>query len=154
MNFGRRILVLLAALTSLIGANVILSAPAHAATSCSGAVTYRKAVSYPGDGVVGELVIYYNSTNGGTNSACFYHRGVSSGVSAETYVYIMRCSQKSGEGQRCKIAAPGGSDWGKFAHYAGPVGVTGTAKYCVAAIGWIVWRGVEIGDQAATTQGC
>ncbi|MDT7840337.1 hypothetical protein, partial [Streptomyces justiciae] len=83
---------------------------------------------------------YYNSSNGGTNSGCFYHRGPFYGVAAYTYVTIYRCSQRSGEGQVCNTVASGGVDDGNFSYQAGPVGVTGTANYCVGAIGWITWE--------------
>ncbi|MCC5480185.1 hypothetical protein [Streptomyces barringtoniae] len=154
MRLSRRALVLLTTLATLIGANLLISTPAQAATSCSGTITYSESFSYPGEGVIGELTIYYNSSNGGTNSACFYHRGRSYGVATDTWVYIMRCSQTSGEGQQCHSVAAGGYDQGKYAYQAGPVGVTGTANYCVAAVGYIAWHGVTIGPDSAWTRGC
>ncbi|MET7525366.1 hypothetical protein ACFYSJ_33745 [Streptomyces sp. NPDC005248] len=154
MSFSRRALVILTTLASLIGANLLISTPAQAATSCSGTVTSRESFSYPGEGVVGELTIYYNSSNGGTNSACFYHRGQSYGVAVNTYVSIFRCSQTSGEGQTCKNVTGGNTDSGKYASYAGPVGVTGTANYCVGAIGWLEWHGTTIGAHTPFTRGC
>ncbi|MGI3203002.1 hypothetical protein ACRJ4W_41080 [Streptomyces sp. GLT-R25] len=128
-------------MATLIGVNLFVSTPAQAATSCSGTITHSENIRIPGrDTIIGELVIYYNSSNGGTNSACFYHRGPSVGVKAETYVRIMRCSQRSGEGERCDGTVQSRADEGNYAYHAGPVGVTGTANYCVAAIGWIVWE--------------
>ncbi|MFI8890060.1 hypothetical protein [Streptomyces paradoxus] len=141
MHFPRRALVFAASLAALMGANLFASAPAQAATSCSGTVTHSQPIKIPGTStVVGELTIYYNSSNGGTNSACFYHRGPSYGVAAKTYVGIYRCAQTSGEGQTCRNTTPGDIDEGNFAYQAGPVGVTGTANYCVGAQGWIVWE--------------
>ncbi|MGW3458059.1 hypothetical protein ACWDE9_00240 [Streptomyces olivaceoviridis] len=154
MRLPRRALVLLTALATLIGVNLLISTPAQAATSCSGTITHTETFSYPGEGVIGELTIYYNSSNGGTNSACFYHRGRAYGVAADTYVYIMRCSQTSGEDQPCKSTFPGGTDRGNYAYQAGPVGVTGTANDCVAAVGWIVWHGAFIGALRPYTWGC
>ncbi|MEU8833527.1 hypothetical protein [Streptomyces sp900116325] len=90
MSFSRRALVILTTLASLIGANLLISTPAQAATSCSGTVTSRESFSYPGEGVVGELIIYYNSSNGGTNSACFYHRGQSYGVAVGAHTPFTR----------------------------------------------------------------
>jgi hypothetical protein len=66
----------------------------------------------------------------------------------------MRCSQRSGEGQRCNAITQASPDEGNFAYQAGPVGVTGTANYCVAAIGWIGWRGANFGQFTAYTRGC
>ncbi|MPY61469.1 hypothetical protein [Streptomyces spongiae] len=154
MHFRRRAVVLLATLATLIGANLIASTPAQAATSCSGTVTHSQTFRGSDGSIIGELTIYYNSSNGGTNSACFYHRGASYGVAANTYVLIMRCSQRSGEGRTCTSTAQSSPQDGDFSYYAGPVGVTGTANYCVAAIGWITWRGVNYGKFDPLTRGC
>lgn len=116
------------------------SDPSLLAVSCSGSVTFRQAVNYAGS-AIGELIIYYNSSNGGTNSACFYHRGASYNVAAPTYVKIFRCAERSGEGQACTPTASSSPDSGNFQKFAGPVGVTGTSNYCVAAYGDIQWRG-------------
>ncbi|MGW6647448.1 hypothetical protein [Streptomyces iakyrus] len=141
MHFPRRALVLLASLAALMSANLLAPTPAQAATSCSGTVTHSQPIKIPGRStVVGELTIYYNSSNGGTNSACFYHRGPSYGVAAKTYVAIYRCAQTSGEGQTCRNTTAGDIDEGKYSYQAGPVGVTGTANYCVGAQGWIEWE--------------
>jgi hypothetical protein len=118
---------------------VFTAAPSQAAVACSGTVTYSK--SYPATNPVGELTIYYNSTNGGTNSACFYHRGAAYGVAATTEVQTFRCAERSGEGQACTATASSSVDRGSYRYYAGPRGVTGTANYCVAAYGEIVWGG-------------
>ncbi len=113
--------------------------PSTKAVSCSGTITYSR--THPSG--LGELVIYYNSSNGGTNSACFYHRGAAYGHAAYTYVEIIRCTQRSGEGQACTPATNPDTDGGSFEYYAGPVGVTGTANYCVGAAGYIDWRGTR-----------
>lgn len=162
MQFRRRALVLLTTLVTLIGANLLVSTPAQAATSCSGTVTHSQPVTIPGRStIIGELTIYYNSSNGGTNSACFYHRGASYGVAAPTYVAIMRCAQTSGEGQTCRNTTAPDVDNGNFSYQAGPVGVTGTANYCVGAIGWITWEHpspdvgkVNMGVSSPLTRGC
>jgi|SRR4051794_3467835 hypothetical protein len=127
----------------LFGVIAVVSAPsAAAAVSCSGTISYDHTINRAGQ-PIGELTIYYNSSNGGTNSACFYHRGVSNGVAAPTYVRAFRCTERSGEGQPCTIAASSSADSGNYKVYAGPRGVTGTANYCVAAEGYIVWAGTE-----------
>lgn len=146
MSISRRISGIFVILASLIGVNLFMSQPTQAATtaiSCSGSVTARYYATYPGVGVVGELIVYYNSTNGGTNSACLYHRGPTSGVAGETTVWIRKCSQTSGEGKRCAQIGFD-EDSGNYSFYAGPVGVTGTANNCVAANGWVEYRGVLV----------
>ncbi|AOS62658.1 hypothetical protein [Actinoalloteichus hymeniacidonis] len=123
--------------------------PETAAVSCSGHITYSR--THPSG--LGELVIYYNSSNGGTNSACFYHRGAAYGVPANTSVQIVRCTQTSGEGQACTADQTSRRDTGNFSFYAGPVGVTGTAARCVAAAGYIDWNGVRY-SMSSGRQGC
>ncbi|MFF8725668.1 hypothetical protein ACF073_04145 [Streptomyces sp. NPDC015171] len=154
MRLPRRPVVLLTTLATLVGVNMLISTPAQAATSCSGTITYSENIPYPATGeIVGQLTIYYNSSNGGTNSACFQHRGPAYGVATETFVHIIRCSEKSGEGQLCH-GVDSDTDEGKYAYQAGPVGVTGTANYCVAAVGSITWRGVTLGRYDAKRRGC
>ncbi len=131
----RRAFVLFAGLVTLLG---LVSVPAQAATqavSCSGTITARKYIGYA------ELVIYYNSSNGGTNSACMNHLGESYGVSRPTSVQVFRCAEKSGQGHDCTATASSRRDFDSYAYFAGPVGVTGTANYCVAASGSILWDG-------------
>ncbi|MCU7826524.1 hypothetical protein [Kitasatospora sp. DSM 101779] len=152
MRVLRRVLAVFAGVALLAGVSLFASSTAQAATSCSGTVTYDRTVSHDGS-AIGELVIYYNSSNGGTNSACFYHRGASYGVSATTGVEIYRCLQKSGTGGGCTVDATSRTDKGSFAYNAGPVGVTGTANYCVYAYGSIVWAGHEY-SVSSGTQGC
>ncbi|RBJ10093.1 hypothetical protein DRA43_02995 [Micromonospora provocatoris] len=121
-----------------IGAGLTAGAPAaQAAGSCSGTITYSQVQSSG----LGELVIYYNSSNGGTNSACFYHRGPAYGKSAPTFVQIYRCAERSGEGAHCTRSGGADTNSGDFSYYAGPVAVTGTANYCVEAVGYIGWAG-------------
>lgn len=154
MHFSRRVLVFLTTLATLIGFNLLAAAPAQAATSCSGTITHWQRFVYnPTGAVVGELIIYYNSSNGGTNSACFYHRGPSYGVYAQTDIVLYRCAQRSGEGQTCDTVAFD-RDGGNYAYQAGPVGVTGTANYCVGAMGWIYWKGTPVGVFGPVTRGC
>ncbi|MGW7421234.1 hypothetical protein ACWGJB_14370 [Streptomyces sp. NPDC054813] len=152
MHMIRRTMVFLSSLLMLAGAGLFLASPAQAATSCSGTITYDATVSRSGS-VIGELVIYYNSSNGGTNSACFYHRGVSYGVAASTDVQILRCSQTSGTGKVCTPTQNSPVDSGSYSYQAGPVGVTGTANYCVAAVGGIWWGGTESYIESGT-RGC
>lgn len=128
----RRVLVLSASLMMVLG---LVSVPAQAAVSCTGTITWRKYIGYA------ELVIYYNSSNGGTNSACMNHLGDSYGVSRPTSVQIFKCAEKSGQGHDCTATASSRRDFDSYAYYAGPVGVTGTANYCVAASGSIFWDG-------------
>ncbi|MDX3189991.1 hypothetical protein PV458_16415 [Streptomyces sp. MN03-5084-2B] len=126
----------------------VSAAPASAAVSCSGTISYDDSIAG-----IGELTIYYNSTDGGTNSACFYHRGAAVGVAAPTYVRAYRCLESSGEGQPCTIDRSSTADLGNYAYYAGPRGVTGTASRCVAAVGYIDWNGYRY-QISSGRQGC
>jgi hypothetical protein len=131
----------------------VLTAPAaSAAVSCSGTVTFDRTYYYNGNPVA-ELTIYYNSTNGGTNSACLYHRGAYYGVSKPTAVQIHRCSQRS-PGSGCDFAASSRIDSGNYAYYAGPVGVTGTANYCVLAQGSMTLNSTTHLNFGSGPQGC
>lgn len=152
MKSMRTIGVPLVVLAMLSMISVFAAAPASAAVSCSGTISYDQAINRGGS-AIGELTIYYNTSNGGTNSACFYHRGASNGVAAPTYVRAFRCTQQSGEGQPCTIAASSSPDSGNYKQYAGPRGVTGTANYCVAAEGYIIWAGTEY-YLSSGRQGC
>ncbi|MFJ9522315.1 hypothetical protein ACIRPK_29175 [Kitasatospora sp. NPDC101801] len=152
MHVLRRVLAAFAGLALLAGVSLFASSTAQAATSCSGTVTYDQSVSHNGS-VIGELVIYYNSDNGGTNSACFYHRGASYGVSATTSVEIYRCLQRSGTGGGCTVDVSSRIDKGSYAYSAGPVGVTGTANHCVYAYGYVNWAGHEY-SVSSGTRGC
>jgi hypothetical protein len=120
----------------VVSTGIMSATPANAAVSCSGTVTYSDTISG-----VGELTIFYNTSNGGTNSACFYHRGAAYGVAAPTYVRTYRCVESSGEGRPCTIDRSSTPDLGNYRYHAGPRGVTGTANRCVAAVGYIDWGG-------------
>ncbi len=128
---------ILAVLGIVLTTGAVTAAPANAAVSCSGTKTYDSSSGTLG---LGELTIYYNSSNGGTNSACFYHLGATYGVAAETWVKIERCVETSGVGQLCTPDRSSSPDTGNYKYYAGPRGVTGTANRCVAAIGWVFWH--------------
>ncbi|MEU3457656.1 hypothetical protein ABZ671_29245 [Micromonospora sp. NPDC006766] len=152
MNLTRKVLASVAALAASFAAvQVITEAPSQAAVSCSGTVTYRKAV--PASNPVMELVIYYNSTNGGTNSACVNHLGAAYGKPAPTWVHISRCAQTSGKGNACAITEASTTDDGVYSYYAGPRGVTGTANNCVSASGGILWNNQSY-SIVSGTQGC
>lgn len=157
MKFRTIAVVTFLALAALLGIASPASAtpaasavdPSPQAVSCSGDITYSR--THPSG--LGELTIYFNTSNGGTNSACFYHRGAAYGHAANTYVEIIRCTETSGEGQPCTPATNPDSDGGSFEFYAGPVGVTGTANHCVAAAGYIDWNGTRYGITSGR-QGC
>lgn len=157
MRLPRRVWGVLAILFSLMGASLFISPSAQAvptAISCSGTITANYPVSYPGDGVVGNLTVYYNSTNGGTNSACFHHVGKSYGVASLTFIQIHKCAETSGEGRSCTLRAAD-TDHGKYAYHAGPVGVTGTANNCVMVEGYMYYRGVGLRPSGVgSTVGC
>ncbi|WP_247686170.1 hypothetical protein [Micromonospora sp. C31] len=107
----------LMALVTVASVMVIGAPAAQAAGSCSGTIIYSQVQSSG----LGELVIYYNSSNGGTNSACFYHRGAAYGRSAPTFVQIYRCAERSGEGAHCTRSGSADTDSGDFSYHAGPV---------------------------------
>ncbi|HET6705399.1 hypothetical protein [Amycolatopsis sp.] len=140
----------LAVLGVVLTTGAVTAAPASAAVSCSGTKTYDNSSGASG---LGELTIYYNSADGGTNSACFYHRGATYGVAAETYVVIERCVETSGEGLPCTADRSSSPDLGVYKYHAGPRGVTGTANRCVAAVGWVYWGGRYYAI-ASGRQGC
>ncbi|MFJ8581815.1 hypothetical protein [Micromonospora sp. NPDC093277] len=141
MNLTRKVLASVAALAaSFATVQVIAEAPSQAAVSCSGSVTYSKAV--PASNPVAELIIYYNSTNGGTNSACLYRRGAAYGQPGWTEVQIVRCRETS-KGGACTRTAESGVDGNIYSYYAGPRGVTGTVNNCVSAWGEVQWNGTR-----------
>jgi hypothetical protein len=150
----RGVLAVILGLVTFTTVGVVLAAPAQAAVSCSGTLSYSRTIDKVGGGSIGELAIYYNTTNGGTNSACFYHRGVAYGIAAPTYVRAFRCAEQSGEGQPCTIVASSTPDFSDdYRYYAGPRGVTGTANYCVAAVGYIDWGAYRYAISSGR-QGC
>lgn len=120
---------------AMFGLSVVVAPAASAAVSCSGTITYDHTYYYNGNPVA-EVTIYYNSTNGGTNSACLYHRGAWYGKSTFTLIGMSRCKQHTAApGSDCNVDYQPQPDSGDYAYYAGPVGVTGTADYCVEAYG-------------------
>jgi hypothetical protein len=139
-----RVAGVLTVLTVALVTTVVNAGTATAAVSCSGHVSYSRTFSLGPNNPIAELVIYYNSADGGTNSACFYHRGASYGVQTLTNVRIWRCWESSGPGQSCTRDGAYYDDTGQYAYYAGPVGVTGTANRCVAAEGYIIWNGAAV----------
>ncbi|MGN9766905.1 hypothetical protein ACTMS2_17315 [Micromonospora sp. SD12] len=145
----KRLFSTVMALVTVASVMVIGAPAAQAAGSCSGTIIYSQLQSSG----LGELVIYYNSSNGGTNSACFYHRGAAYGRSAPTFVQIYRCAERSGEGAHCTRSGSADTDSGDFSYHAGPVGVTGVASYCVEAVGYIGWAG-ERHQIYSRRQGC
>jgi len=133
----KKMFSMLLALVAAVSVMTIGAPAAQAAGSCSGTITYSQVISSG----LGELVIYYNSSDGGTNSACFYHRGAAYGTAAATMVQIYRCERPNNEGAHCTPDGERDTDSGNFSYYAGPVGVTGVASRCVEARAYIVWGG-------------
>lgn len=119
-------------------------AQAQTAGSCTGSVTFRQTVNGPG-GTIGELIVYYKSDNGGTNTACMYHRGRSAGVASTTEAHIESCREQSGEGQPGCTILSSMTDNGpaRYSSYAGPVSVVGVANRCVYASGFVDYAGVR-----------
>jgi hypothetical protein len=131
------------------------AAQAQTAGSCTGSVTFSQKVNGPG-GTIGELIVYYKSDNGGTNTACMYHRGRSVGVPSITEAHIESCREQSGEGQAgCTILSQM-TDNGPnpYASYAGPVSVIGVANRCVYASGFVYYQGVPYRVQPKGRMGC
>ena len=133
----RKVFSMLLALVAMASVMTVSTPAAQAAGSCSGTIIYSQVQSSG----LGELVIYYSSANGGTNSACFYHRGAAYGRAAETMVQIYRCERPNNEGAHCTPDGARDTDSGNFSYQAGPVGVTGVASRCVEARAYIVWNG-------------
>jgi len=107
------------------------------AGSCSGNLISRK-TAIVGGTVVGELVVYYSSSDG-YNCARFNHLGPSYGVTRYTNVQLLKCSTTSpGSGCGTPLAYP--ADPGQYAYYAGPVRVY-APRNCVVAVGGIDWNG-------------
>jgi hypothetical protein len=137
--------ILVAALLALPIA-VAASAPAQAATagSCSGTIVSggRVQLKTSSGTTVGEIIVYYQSSNGGTNTACLYHRGPAYNVYRQTMIQLGECIKRD-----CTYAFDGGfymRDEGNYKKYAGPVQRTTTNGNCVVAEGSIVWGGHEI----------
>src|SRR4051812_50173430 len=85
---------ILAVLGIVLTTGAVTAAPANAAVSCSGTKTYDDSRGALG---LGELTIYYNSADGGANSACFYHVGAPPGGAGEAYVGDEACVETRGE---------------------------------------------------------
>lgn len=152
MHRARQVFSALLGLLTIGAFLVVTGAPSQAAVACSGTVAWT--YEYPVSNPVAELTIYYNSTNGGTNSACMYHRGSAYGVATRTSVKISRCAETSGENTLpCTVTASSTTDNGNYAYYAGPRGVTGTANNCVWAYGEIEWGGTTYWINSGR-QGC
>ncbi|HVK24032.1 MAG TPA: hypothetical protein VM677_21980 [Actinokineospora sp.] len=128
---GLRKRTLMGALLFAIGAIVVPTTSAQAATNCSGSIIGRTANS------IGELVVYYNASTG-YNCARMNHLGASYGVAASTSVDISKCTgtTKSNPGT-CTVVQ---SSQGSFSYYAGPVS-TYAPNNCIRAWGEIVWQG-------------
>lgn len=128
----------------------IVSTPAQAA-SCSGSITD---VFNAPDGS-GQLVIFYSSASGGTNTACMIHLGSYYGKAAPTSVRIGRCTTNSGpEGAGCTVDKWSSWDSGNYKYYAGPRSVTGAAHRCVVAEGSMRLRNGSTWSLSSGRQGC
>jgi hypothetical protein len=134
----RRRFLHLVSITALLGAFIVVgqiaAAPEASATaSCSGRITWASSLKKEPRA---QLVIYYNSSNGGTNSACMRHAGSTYGKAMHTEVEISRCEPGYDESDNyCFTDKTSRTDKGNFKYYAGPVGVTGTKSRCVTAWG-------------------
>lgn len=116
------------------------------AEDCGGNLIFRKAAIVGGT-VVGELVVYYNSSNG-NNCARFNHLGPSYGVTKYTDVQLKKCSTTS-PGSGCGTVLDIDYNFGQFAYHAGPVRVY-APRNCVTASGLIAWNG---SDHIVSTNG-
>jgi hypothetical protein len=160
MRVLRSALALLALAAGVLAGGAALPSAAQAQTagSCSGSVTFSQTVSGPG-GTIGELIVYYKSSNGGENTACMYHRGRSVGVKSLTEAHIEACRETSGRGQPgCTVLAVpkpmtdnGPPPYGQF---AGPVQVKGVQDRCVYASGWLDYAGTRYRVQPLGRMGC
>lgn len=104
-----------------------VAAPATAA-DCTGSLTVY------GKNSTGELPVYYSTASGGTNCAKMTHLGSTYGVSSQTSVGIVKCTQTSMSAS-CTVSGTWATDSGSYAYYAGPVTRTSTNGKCVAARG-------------------
>ena len=156
-------LVGLLSLTALIAPS---GASAQTAGSCSGHLTFRQAV-YLGNTanpthpptMIGELRVYYSPGAGGTNTACFYHRGPAVGVSSRTSVTIEKCRESVGNGKSpcTKLTTMTDPDVGtikSYSKFAGPVRVIGTNRHCVYASGYLFYQGKPYRVQPTGRFGC
>jgi hypothetical protein len=103
--------------TCLVVGQLATAPAASAATSCSGTITWASSLKKEPRA---QLVIYYNSSNGGTNSACMYHAGSTYGKALSTEVEISRCEKGYDESDSfCFTDKTSRTDSGKFKYYAG-----------------------------------
>jgi len=114
----------------MVGGQLATAPEALAKASCSGTITWASSLKRE------PQVIHYNSSNGGTNSACMRHAGSTYGKAMHTEVEISRCEpgydERDDEYFDDKTSR---SDKDDFKYHAGPVGVTGTKNRCVTAWG-------------------
>lgn len=147
----RAALGVLVVMAGVVVGAVAAPATAAAASSCSGTVTWASSLKKEPRA---QLVIYYNSSNGGTNSACMYHAGSTYGKKLRTDVQVSRCEPGGSNGYSCFVDKESRIDSGRYAYYAGPVGVTGTAKRCVVAWGTIILANGGLVRIDSDTRGC
>src|SRR3954447_7550557 len=103
MNTKLRTLALLTSSAVALAVGAVAAPTAEAGTGdCAGNLIARK-VARAGDGTaVGEVVVYYNASNG-NNCARFNHIGPSYGVARETSIFIERCPTNN-PGANCFLA--------------------------------------------------
>jgi hypothetical protein len=109
------------------------------ADDCGGNLIFRKA-AIAGGTVVGELVVYYNPSNG-NNCARFNHLGPAYGVTTYTEVKLVKCSTVN-PGSGCGTALVINIDPDQYAYHAGPIRVY-SPQNCVTAEGRIHWNGAD-----------
>lgn len=139
------------ALTPVVAVLAVLlqALPADAATlaTCSGTRQEHLPVM-SGSTVVGYVDLYYSSANNGTNCVRTVSAGPSAGVTKFMLAKVYRCTGGAGS-TNCSDGGGGfdrrDEDKGRFASYAGPVSVTGTAGRCVSFFGIITWGGRDLG---------
>jgi hypothetical protein len=147
----RALLAVLVVLSAVLVGVVAAPVPANAAASCSGTITWASSLKKEPRA---QLVIYYSSSDGGTNSACMYHAGSTYGKPFTTAVEISRCQAGSHSGGVCTVDRTSRLDKGLYSYYAGPVGVTGTARRCVVAWGTILLPEGGLVRIDSYTRGC
>lgn len=131
---------------------VVIAPSASASTSCSGTITWASSLKKQPRA---QLVIYYNASNGGTNSACMYHAGSTYGRALRTEVQISRCEKGFTERDTyCYTDKSSHTDSGRFKYYAGPEGVTGTKTRCVVAWGTIITSSGDLIRIDSDPEGC
>lgn len=153
----RRALSVTSALVLAASGLLVVNAPlASAAVSCSGSITWDHTYKDSAGNPIAELTIYYNSSNGGTNSACLYHRGSYYGKTEPTAVQMLKCQEadSAAGSQDCTVIAKSSADVNNYAYYAGPRGVTGTDTHCVVAIGDMELTNGTLRSFNSGTQGC